>query len=98
MLGHEEKARERRIITSYRAQREGKVRTPSECEEVRNTHLLTNAERGTSQDAKQKRDNEGHPRTIDCRGRDKSGRQQKWEGEGTHRLSIAEGGSSQVTK
>jgi hypothetical protein len=44
------KARERWVLTSWRAQKAGQVRTPIENKGARGTHSLESTEGGTSQD------------------------------------------------
>jgi len=59
-------------LTSWRPQKEGKVRTWKESDGVRGTYILETTEGGTSQDMEREQLSKGHSQTEDPRGRDKS--------------------------
>ena len=70
---HGKKRIERRVLTNWRWQREGLVRTWKEIDRSRGTHSLETAEGGACQDIERNRLREGHSLPGDGRGRDLSG-------------------------
>ena len=58
-LGHQEKVRKQRILTSCQTQREGQVRTLRESKHMRGTYQLWSIEEGTSQNTKRKQESNG---------------------------------------
>jgi hypothetical protein len=70
-MRHRKKASQRGVLTLCREQTEGQVRTPKERRRARDTHALSRADGGTSENAERKAASEGHSRTVEGRRRDK---------------------------
>jgi len=77
LSGHGTKLTKQGMLTSWRPQREGLVRTWKETDQARCTHCLETAEGGTCQDTEGKRLSKAHSLPGDRRGRDLSGHRRK---------------------
>jgi hypothetical protein len=73
---HEESARERGALTNCEEQRKGWAMTAREGRKARGTHGLSGGEGGMTLDTERKRKGEGYSRTVERRGKDKSGHQE----------------------
>jgi len=96
--GRSKKANKR--ITHVLESAEGVENQDSEKRKLqRDTHSLGNADEGIGQESEGKRASEGHSRTEECRGWDKSGTANKSErARGTHFLEGAGGGQVRIEK
>ena len=70
--GHGNNASQEGALTSWRAQKQGQVRTRKECEPGRDTHILESPDTKTSQDTERMRASEGYSPTGEPRHKDKS--------------------------
>jgi len=70
---HGKNVSQRGVLTSWRAQTEGRVRTRKECEPLRGTHQLESTDGETSQDTEEMQASEGHSHSGEPIQRDKSG-------------------------
>ena len=84
--GHGKEVTEKGVLTAWRLQREGQVRTWKESKQVRGTHSLETTEGGTCQDMQRKQLSKGHSPTGDQR----EGKVRTWkesnQARGTHSL------------
>jgi len=71
------------------------VRSTKESQRAMGTYFLSSKERWVSKDSKRNSASEGHPRTVEHSGRDKSGRPESQRARDTHSLSSAERGTVQ---
>ena len=68
---------EQGVLTNWRQQSEGQLRTLKGSNQARGTHSLEMAEEGTGQDTERKQPSKGYSLPEDGRGSDKSGHEKK---------------------
>ena len=100
MLEHGRKPTDRGVLTNWRRQREGLVRTLKESDRPRRTHLLETAERGTCQDTEGLGSRPAEVLTLWRRQREGLVRTRKEinRPRRTHTLEMVEGGTCQDTE